>query len=267
MPVLRCGQQTIDLHDVGHGRAVVLLHSSASGHQQWHALAATLRDRHRVIAPNLLGYGETSPWTGPQPQKLSDQADLVRAVLEDVEGPVDFVGHSFGALVALETAKCLPEKVGRLVLFEPNPFALLDRPGFAAEYAEIQVLHHDLTSHRARGDWAGLAERFADYFAGDGTWHAMPAEQRVRLAGLLPPNVHEWEAVMDPSLRLSAWQGLAAPTLLVWSRDTRPALRALAGMLLAAYDHWQGHELERGGHLAPIFRPRPFNQQVERFLG
>jgi len=54
----------VDVIDVGAGPPVVLLHSSVSGNRQWKALIADLRDRHRVLAVNLLGYAR--PRRGPR---------------------------------------------------------------------------------------------------------------------------------------------------------------------------------------------------------
>ena len=62
----------VDVLDAGTGPPVVLLHSSVSGNRQWKALIAELRDRHRVLAINLLGYGSTPPWPGDRPQRLTD---------------------------------------------------------------------------------------------------------------------------------------------------------------------------------------------------
>lgn len=110
------------------GLATVLLQSSASGAWQWQALAAALKDR-QVIAPNLMGYGETAPWQAPPAQTIRDQAAMVLGVLDNIDGPVDFVGHSFGGLIALEATTMLGRRARLLVMHEPNPFVLLNRPG------------------------------------------------------------------------------------------------------------------------------------------
>jgi pimeloyl-ACP methyl ester carboxylesterase len=267
MPILDRNPLKIDYLDEGSGPCVALLHSSVTGNQQWRGLAAALKDRRRVIAPNFFGYGATSRWTGPASQKISDQAALICAVLENVPGPIDLVGHSFGALIALEVASMLGERTGRLVMFEPNPFALLDRPGFEEAFAEVRKLYAEMKTHSASGEWFAAAEPFADYFSGDGTWATMPAERRAALASSLGPTVHEWDAVMDHNLKLSRWKNVTIPALLLWARDTRPALLNIAKMLIDEYPSWRRGELERGGHMAPLNRPRAFNNYVERFLG
>ena len=265
MPVSTRGALQIDTMDAGTGAALVLLHSSASGAHQWQALAAAMPDR-RVIAPNLYGYGETSPWPGPASQTIADQAALVLATLEDVEGPIDLVGHSFGALIALETATMLGGRAGRLVMHEPNPFALLHRPGAEEAWRIVQDLHAHVRAAYLRGDWHGAAGRFADFFSGPGTWDAMPAARRAALAVSLPPNLHEWDAMMDPSLRPDRWDAMRAPTLLTFARDTAPPLRALAEILLADHPSWRAEEIPHGGHMAPLTRPRAFNGVALGFL-
>lgn len=264
MPVMT--EETTHRRDGDEGPAVVLLHSSAAGPQQWQALARAFKGRRRVTAPHLIGYGDAPAWRAPPRQTVADQAARVLAGLEGVDGPIDFIGHSFGALVALETAAALGDRAGRLVLFEPNPFALLDRVGCEAERAETVALFHHVKACGARGDWPTMAARFTDFFSGTGTWDAMPPERRAALAASLGPNPHEWDAVMDTALRADRWAALPAPVLLLWARDTPAPLRAVARILLGANPRWTGRALERGGHMAPLTRPRAFNAEAERFL-
>ncbi len=61
MPILTTPAWIIDYLEAGHGPTVILLHSSASGNRQWRALISRLSDRYRVVAPNLVGYGQTAP--------------------------------------------------------------------------------------------------------------------------------------------------------------------------------------------------------------
>src|SRR5512139_1139871 len=121
MPVLTAGNLHIDHTDEGNGPAVVLIHSSVSGNRQWRALTDALKDRYRVLAVNLFGYGETTKWPGTTPQSLYAQAQLVTALCDHIDGPVTLVGHSFGGSVAFKAATLLGARVDRLVFLEPNP--------------------------------------------------------------------------------------------------------------------------------------------------
>jgi pimeloyl-ACP methyl ester carboxylesterase len=202
MPITSAGALRIEHFEQRSGPAIVLLHSSASGARQWQALTAALVRRRRVIAPNLMGYGATSPWPGPRAQTIADQAALALAALADVEGPIDMVGHSFGALIALELAWLLGPLAGRLAMYEPNPFALLDVPGLEASWREVTALHALVAGQGRDGDRWAAAAGFVDFFSGPGAWAAMPEIRRAALADALGPNRGEWDAVMDRDLRV-----------------------------------------------------------------
>ena len=107
------------------GPAVMLVHSSVSGARQWRRLMDDLKDRFRVRAVNLFGYGKTPPWSGNATQSLDDQARLVEGVLPANANKVCLVGHSFGGSVAMKLAARLGARVSKLVLLETNPFYLL----------------------------------------------------------------------------------------------------------------------------------------------
>ncbi|MFC5139696.1 alpha/beta fold hydrolase [Actinomycetospora rhizophila] len=256
----------VDVLDAGAGPPVVLLHSSVSGNRQWKALIAELRDRHRVLAINLLGYGSTPPWPGDRPQRLTDQAALVHAVLDGIDGPVALVGHSFGGAVAMRAAVELGDRVGALVLLEPNPVALLRRAGRDDAFVEACALRDHVQGHGASGTWADAAPRFADYWLGDGAWDAMPETRRAAFVAALPPNRHEWDAVTDPDLILDDVAPTGAPTLLVHDPATRRPIRELAELLAAARPGWRVHTLDGGGHMAPLVRPDLVNPVVAAFL-
>lgn len=261
------GIPPVEFIDAGHGPPVVLLHSSASGARQWEALIAALAPARRVIAPNLLGYGRTDPRDAAARSSAAGQAAAMLPALDELDGSIDLVGHSFGAVVALELALALGPRAGRLVLFEPNAFALLGNPGLEAERLVVARLHARIRLLAGRAAWTDLAALFADFFSGAGTWAAMPAVRRDSLAAALRYNADEWSAVMSPSLAPQRWQAISGPVLLGWARDTPAPLRAVAAALMDAHPGWTQFHLDRGGHLAPLVRPRPFNRAVCDFIG
>lgn len=101
--------------DRGAGPPVLLLHSGVADRRMWSDVAPALAAAHRVVAPDLRGFGD-SPLPGEQ---FTDAADLV-ALLDDLG--VDraaVVGSSFGGRVALELATSHPGRVSALVLLCP----------------------------------------------------------------------------------------------------------------------------------------------------
>jgi pimeloyl-ACP methyl ester carboxylesterase len=266
MPVLSIPGVKIDYTDEGQGRPVVLIHSSVSGNRQWRALTDALSDRYRVLAPNLYGYGETSPWPGEAPQTLHAQARLIAAVCEEVGDPVHLVGHSFGGSVALTAAALLDSRVGGLVLLEPNPFALLKHGGRTSAFLETQALRDHMQRCVALNDWTSAAERFADYWLGDGAWSAMPEKRRAAFSESLPPVFHEWEAAMDEQTTVEQFRALPCRTLVVSDRATRPPIREIVDVLEQACPHWSFRAIAEGGHMAPLTRPELVNPIVRQFL-
>lgn len=266
MPLLSRGKIRIDLTDDGKGENVVLIHSSVSGNRQWRNLVQELKDRFRVLAPNLYGYGETTPWQEDGTQTLADQVALIETVCEGISGPIRLVGHSFGGAVALKVAANLKDRVSHLALYEPNPFHLLKLAGRTEAFAEAMAMHDDVKTLGKRGDWMALAERFAEYFSGDGAWAQMPAERRTAFAKSLLPNYYEWDCVRSDATTLDMFTQLPTKALLIHSANTRLALREIADLFQGACPHWTFVTIPEGGHMAPLTRPDIVNPIVKRFL-
>src|SRR5262245_53923689 len=266
MPVLSKGRLKIDHTDDGQGQPVVLIHSSVSANRQWRSLTEALRDRYRVLAINLFGYGETTAWPGTSPQSLYAQARLVLVLCEVLGAPVHLVGHSFGGSVALKAAGLLGPGVASLILLEPNPFYLLKQTGRTEAYLEARNLRDHVKYFGSLGDWSTVAERFADYWLGDGSWSAMPEKRRAAFVDSLPPNFYEWDAVIDEETTVEQWKALTARTLVVSDATTRRPIREIVAILAKACPHWVFHTIPEGGHMAPLTRPELINPIVRQFL-
>ncbi len=109
----------VQLHvqELGAGPPVVMLHGLLIGSlASWYFTAGpALAARHRVTMFDLRGHGKSEPvTTGYDVRTMA--ADLAALVGE--REPVDLVGHSWGALVALRFAIAHPARVRRLVLVE-----------------------------------------------------------------------------------------------------------------------------------------------------
>lgn len=266
MPVLSKGSLKIDHTDEGQGQPVILIHSSVSANRQWRALSESLKDRYRVLAINLFGYGKTTSWPGDSPQSLYAQAQLILALCEEQSSPVHLVGHSFGGSVALKAAMLLGPRVGNLILLEPNPFYLLRQSGRTQAYLESRDLRDHVKCFGSLGDWLKVAERFANYFLGEGSWSAMPEKRRAAFTESLPPNFHEWDAVMEEQTTIEEWKALTAKILVVSDKATRLPIREIVDIFAQACPHWSFRFITDGGHMAPLTRPDLINPIVREFL-
>jgi pimeloyl-ACP methyl ester carboxylesterase len=131
----------------GEGPPLVLVHGGFSDHiTNWALVKPLLQPRFTVAAVARRGRGETATTEG---HSLADEAADVAAVVQAVDTPVLLLGHSYGALCALDAARLVPERVAKLVLYEP--------PWPNAASAEA-VAH--LERLGARGQWDALVESF-----------------------------------------------------------------------------------------------------------
>ncbi|MDQ6649834.1 MAG: alpha/beta hydrolase [Actinomycetota bacterium] len=244
----------------GQGPVVMLVHSSVSGSRQWRTLIEVLADRYCVVAVDLVGYGQTPAWHERRPQRLHDQSALLHSVAEQVGPPLALVGHSFGGSVALCAAAELGSRLPGLVLLEPNPFSLLRESG-ADSYQEVLALRDAVKSAGDREAWPDAAQVFADYWNGAGTWAAMSADRRHAFARLLPPNYHEWDAVM--AAPAAQWvSSVSAATWVVTAADTVPPIAQIARILKQSRPDWRFEEVPAGGHMTPLTRPELVNPLV-----
>ena len=113
----------IVFREAGSGAPVLLLHGVPGSARDWDGVADRLRDRHRVLAPDLLGFGASS-----RPRTLRElwadrQAEALAAALDDLGArPAVVAGHDFGGPVALHLARRRPDLAPALVLSATNVF-------------------------------------------------------------------------------------------------------------------------------------------------
>jgi pimeloyl-ACP methyl ester carboxylesterase len=101
--------------DEGSGEAIVLLHGLAGSSETWRSLIGPLSRKYRVVAPDLLGHGNsTKPRTD---YSLGALSVLIRDVLDELGiTRATFVGHSLGGGIAMQFVYQHPDYVQRLVL-------------------------------------------------------------------------------------------------------------------------------------------------------
>ncbi len=209
----------------------------------------------------------TPPWPPQTTQSLDDQARLVEAALPAGADQIHLVGHSFGGSVAMKVAARQRRRVAKLVLLEANPFFLLAQAGRTDAFAEAVELRDCIKHFGALGEWQAAAERFADYWTGDGTWRAMSSERRAAFAEALKPNFHEWDAVLNETASLHDWTSQLPPaTLLVCDPGTVRPIRELNTLLRMSRPELAYKEVRGAGHMAPLTRPDTINPLIASFL-
>jgi pimeloyl-ACP methyl ester carboxylesterase len=207
-----------------HKPLAVLVHGVTSSSRTWWRVGPVLAGRgFRVVAVDLPGHGAS-----PRTAAGLSAADLAADVAETVDGPVELlVGHSLGALVALELVAARPGFARRLVLEDP-PGSSLDwvalADGIEADtrqaIAEPDALRRDIEA--ANPAWPpGEAERrVADLADCDGPAIAAALRGGVRfdLSAMLA-------AARLPVLMLLASEALGS---ILVGQDRKAAVETLA---------------------------------------
>lgn len=116
--LLAAGRLT-NVHDLGSGAPVLLIHGSGPGvtaWANWRLVMPALAESRRVIAPDMAGFGYTE--RRPDDDYSMDNWVSHAVGVLDALGieRTDLVGNSFGGAIALALAIRHPERVRRLVL-------------------------------------------------------------------------------------------------------------------------------------------------------
>ncbi|GAA1123202.1 alpha/beta fold hydrolase [Kribbella jejuensis] len=95
--------------EAGHGECVVLIHGHPFDRRLWEPQVRAMRNRFRVVVPDLRGFGE-SPVT-PGSVTMREYAADIEDLLDDLGvGRAAIVGLSMGGLVTMELAVSRPER-------------------------------------------------------------------------------------------------------------------------------------------------------------
>lgn len=102
----------------GDGPPLVLVHGIGASYLSWQPVVELLADNHRVLVPDLAGFG----FTPPHGRKTTVQRNAL-LLIEFIEllcdGPVTLIGNSMGGLVSMLAAVKRPAIADRLILVNP----------------------------------------------------------------------------------------------------------------------------------------------------
>jgi pimeloyl-ACP methyl ester carboxylesterase len=120
--VLLFDEWEIELHGhrviyriAGDGPPVVLIHGMVNSSKHWERVALKLADRYTVVAPDLLGHGDSAAVRGDY--SLGAHACSIRDLLTTIGiERATVVGHSLGGGIAMQFFYQFPQRVERLAL-------------------------------------------------------------------------------------------------------------------------------------------------------
>jgi haloacetate dehalogenase len=114
----------LNVAHAGEGTPVVLLHGFPQTHLMWREVAPSLAAEHRVVVPDLRGYGESDKPAEDGPNTYAKRTmaqDVVEIMRELGHERFAVVGHDRGALVAVRAGLDHPDAVTHLGILDVLP--------------------------------------------------------------------------------------------------------------------------------------------------
>jgi len=243
----------------GTGIPFLLVHGTNGDHTRWDAVRPHLAEHFCVYAMDRRGRGESND--GLDYSIEAEYADIA-AVAQSIEGPLDILGHSFGAACVLGAAPRI-QNLRRLILYEPPMLHTQHSPERSAvldqmdqelqkgnpEEVVLLMLRKILFTPEALIERMRLHPAWAAQLPGA---HTIPRELR------------ESSAYGE---NLDAYRSIAAPTLFLTGSESPTHFRATTDILVGIMPHSQVVVLPGQQHSAMLTAPALFAQQVIQFLG
>jgi pimeloyl-ACP methyl ester carboxylesterase len=134
----------------GAGRALVIVSGALFASELWLKVVPLITTERCVVVIDRRGRGKSENRLPYSPER---EIEDISAVLEGLDGPLDLLGHSSGAILALQVAERTPANLERLIVYEPPVF-------FAAEDRIAPDLPERLETLLAAGQPEAAVETF-----------------------------------------------------------------------------------------------------------
>lgn len=256
----------------GDGPPVIMVAGALGtrSHADWNRAAQALAPRFTVITYDRRGRGDSLDLT---PYEVQREVEDIEALIDAFGGSAYLYGISSGAVLALEAASRLPDKVIKLAMYEP-PFITDDsRPPVPADYiARLQ----EFIAQGRRGDAValfmtdavGIPAEFVEQMRSAPVSEVFAGEE-----GMVPPEWAELEAVAHTlvydamimgdtmsgkPLDAAKWSTATMPTLVITGGNSAPFFATGARALVAQLPNARHFVLEGQDHnvapdaLAPV---------------
>ncbi len=247
-------------------RAALLIHCSLAEVGVWGGMARDLSGALTMTAFDLPGHGRSDEWDDRG--EMSAICAGIAADFSQDDAPMDVIGHSFGAVVALRLAIDRPELVRSLVMIEPVFFAagLRARPDACAAHLAD---HQAFEAAMAVGDLALAAQGFVAAWGGGRPWSKFSADQQARIMQQMPLIAAASPALYDDvggMLAPGVLEAVNVPVLLLEGSDAPAIIPAINEGLASRLPNARRGVIGGAGHMSVATHPAQVSAEVLRFL-
>ncbi|MDT0439244.1 MULTISPECIES: alpha/beta fold hydrolase [Streptomyces] len=256
----------------GSGPAVLLLHGFPHTWEVWTDVMADLCDRHRVIAPDLRGFGASGRAdSGYDAGTLAEDAASLLAALGVSSASV--VGIDVGTAPAFLLALRRPDLVRRLVVMEAVLGGLPGAEDFLADGPPWWFGFHSAQPGLAETVLEGHEAEYIDWFLNSGTLGdgVRPALRDAFVRAYtgrqaLGRAFSSYRALPESAAQLTRAVATARLTVPTMALGAHPIGGTLERQLRPVADDLTGHVIEDCGHIIPLHRPQALLALLRPFL-
>ncbi len=260
---------------------LVLLHGFPQSWVMWRRVWAALAERHRVIAVDLRGYGDSAKPPGIAGYDKGTMAADIHALVRHL-GLERFVliGHDRGGRVARRYALDYPGDLAGVALLDILPVEYVYDHYTAAEIAQrywhwVFHLVPELPEQLIAGHEGAYLERFfmrtpglLDGMRADGAWEAY--RDAFLQPGAVAAALNDYRAIYAvdvPRYRAerAAGKRITVPTLLLWGENGNLASRPVLDVWRAVADDVDGFAIPNCGHYLPEEQPAIVQEHLLAF--
>ena len=242
----------------GRGQPLVLIHGAAADHTRWEPVLPGLEKEFTVYAADRRGRGQSGDGDS---YAIELEYRDVAAVVDSIPGPVDLLGHSYGAVCSLE-ASLKTSNLRKLVLYEPpiptdvkkkSPPDAVDRMN-----SYLNVGEREKALLIFLREIVGIPQDEMDILRSLPSWSS-----RLASAHTIPRE----EASLGPyTLKPERFSRMKTPTLLLLGGDSPPFFRAAIETLKKAIPNSRIAIIPGQRHAAMDTAPELFLHEVVGFL-
>lgn len=236
----------------GTGPSLILVSSAAANHHDVSQLAEQLATHFTVYNYDRRGRGHS---TDHASYAIEREVEDIEALIQVAGDQARLFGSSSGAVLALEAASQLGDRVTQLYLHEP-PFIINDsRKRVPADYVEhLNTLIGDGKRTEAVEYFAsealGIPVEYIEYMKVDPSWKKMESlSHTLAYDGLIMGNTQS-----GSPLPADRWV-VNAPTMIIVGQNSEPLFHDAAGALAELLPQASVHALPGQDHSAVVMAP------------
>lgn len=254
-----------NLTSYGNGpRKGLLLHCSLAHGGVYSHMGAALGGALNLVSFDQPGHGRAGDWDGQG--DLQDR--VTEMALDLLTGPMDVIGHSFGATVALRLAVDRPEMVRTLTVIAPVMMAIAkaDSPKIALDLSRDMVGFYQALQDE---QFEVAAQMFTQNYGDGRPWDSLGKEtrqaiiDRIHLIGAGGRAVNEDHYDFIGS---GAFERIEVPTLILDGCEKGEAMNVVCEGLARRIPNSIRARIANGGHMVPLTRPEAVAREILKMI-